>query len=318
MEPEKKPEIVVEKVEEVVEKVITTEEKVEEVIPTVKPADESSLKEAPKAEVKVEEVTPIEPKEEVKVEVTPKEKEEINADIEFEKTFEKEAEYDITISKIVNFVKVAHSLEIAKEHKTLSKEERKSLSDSYFAVVITTTNRKTGKERKIRMFPIVDEAHVKYALKQLATKEMRENLTKLGANLNDIRRKVIKRARKLNLTKLAESLKEEKAKVEKIKAGVNKTVKQLIEANKQVELYKANAKEIISRRSELDKFDTDLTDEDILIDEKYEKAKLQKENALLKASETKEDEIVSSIKKDNDYYSKKRSEINKLAFPENK
>jgi hypothetical protein len=199
--------------------------------------------------------------------------------------------------------------------RTLSKEERKSLPDSMFAVVIKAINRKTGKERKIRIYPMVDEAHVKYALKQLATKEIRQNLTKLGANFNDIRRKVIKRARKLNLKALAESLKEEKAKVEKIKAGVNKTVKKLIEARKEKELYKESAKEIISRRKELVNFDTDLTDEDILIDEKFEKAKLEKENALLKASETKEDNIVSSNVKTEDSYTKMREEINRRAFP---
>ena len=102
------------------------------------------------------------------------------------------------------------------------------------------------------------------------------------------------------------------AKVEILKTSVRKTVKQLIEARKQVKLYKTNAKEINKRRTELG--ETKLTDEELLNDDKFALAKAEKENVLLKASANKGDEIVASgVERDDEWFAGKRKEIDKHA-----
>jgi len=103
---------------------------------------------------------------------------------------------------------------------------------------------------------------------------------------------------------------------DRLTKGINKLAKQVIDLRKQVELYESSAKEIVSRRNELDEFGKDLSDEDILNDDKFAKAKLEKENTLLKASkDSDENEIVGAKKHDDDYYAKKRAKINEKAFP---
>ena len=103
---------------------------------------------------------------------------------------------------------------------------------------------------------------------------------------------------------------------DRLTKGIHKLAKQIIDLRKQVELYESSAKELVSRRNELGEFGDDLTDEDILNDDKFAKAKLEKENILLTASkESDENEIVGAKKHDDSWYAKKRAEINKHAFP---
>lgn len=109
------------------------------------------------------------------------------------------------------------------------------------------------------------------------------------------------------------SLSTAKAEKEEIlKNGINKVAKQLIEAKKQVETYKANAQEILKRRTELDGYE--ISDEDIMNDDKFEKAKLTMENAKLKAEKDDANEIVGVKAKDDEYYERKRKEIHTSAF----
>jgi len=62
------------------------------------------------------------------------------------------------------------------------------------------------------------------------------------------------------------------------------TAKIKADADKKIEFYKTNAVELVKRREALDKFGEDLSDEKIMDEDSYAKAKLEKENALLKAS----------------------------------
>ncbi len=102
-------------------------------------------------------------------------------------------------------------------------------------------------------------------------------------------------------------------KEQKYAKGIRKLASEIKSLNKQLELYKANAKEIIKRREELGA-EIELTDEDILNDDKFGKAKAEKENLLLKAQLETSSETVGTKLKGDDYYAKKRKEINKEAF----
>ena len=104
----------------------------------------------------------------------------------------------------------------------------------------------------------------------------------------------------------------ETAKEDTFKAGIKKMVKLYLAEKAKVKLYKDNAKTIIERRAELG--ETELTDTDILNDDKFGKAKAEKENLILKAGKEKTDELVGSKKKDDGYYSKKRKAIDNYAF----
>ena len=95
--------------------------------------------------------------------------------------------------------------------------------------------------------------------------------------------------------------------------GIRKLASEIKSLKKQLELYKANAKEIIKRREELGA-DIELTDEDILNDDKFGKAKAEKENLLLKARLETSSETVGTKLKGDDYYAKKRKAIDKEAF----
>lgn len=83
---------------------------------------------------------------------------------------------------------------------TLSYQERAKLSDEKFAVVVTSKHKKTGKPRKIRMFPIHDQAHVHNASARLPFAA--ESLKKLGISQETVKNKILKIARELKMDEL--------------------------------------------------------------------------------------------------------------------
>ena len=121
---------------------------------------------------------------------------------------------------------------------------------------------------------------------------------------------------------------EKKEKENTLKTAIKKVASQLIkaraeikkinkEADEKIELYKSEAKEILKRREELgEKFVGDLSDKDILDDDKFKTASLEKEVTLLKASKEESDEIIGD-KTDEDEASediKLAKEIDAKAF----
>ncbi len=102
-------------------------------------------------------------------------------------------------------------------------------------------------------------------------------------------------------------------KEQKYAKGIRKLASEIKSLKKKLGLYKANAKEIITRREELGA-DVELTDEDILNDDKFGKAKAEKENLRLKAQLETSSETVGTKVKGEEYYAKKRKEIEKEAF----
>lgn len=79
----------------------------------------------------------------------------------------------------------------------LNTKDRNALSDDDFAVVV----KKNGK--KIRKFPIHDEAHVRAALRLLP--RAKETLSKLGVNITTVKRKILARAKKLGMKELLDT-----------------------------------------------------------------------------------------------------------------
>jgi len=92
--------------------------------------------------------------------------------------------------------------------------------------------------------------------------------------------------------------------------------KELEEAVKQTEMYKANAQKILERKESLGIFAKDMTDEQILDDKDYEIAalkKVQSETIVPKVAKETVGDNLSTASKD-DHYRKIREQINKVAF----
>lgn len=254
----------------------------------------------------------------------------------------------------------AEDFETAENAKKMTYEEKQGLSDDDFAVVVKVENKKTGEIRKIRKYPINDEAHVRNALQRLGQQPAQDTLKSLGVSIEEVKKKILSRAKKLGMadllkryesaeelavivpssqvstesvlpassitpivaTELAVSVppivsptvveivpvesstsftvstiespiiivnaeiellkanqiseKENLTKaMEKIAEELVIAKKEIVEANQKVDFYKANAKDIIVRRGELGKISSELSDEDILNDDKFELAKLK-------------------------------------------
>ena len=86
--------------------------------------------------------------------------------------------------------------------KKISYQERKSLSDKDFAVIIRVKNKKTGKIRKVRMFVINDEAHVRNALARLNQPKVKETLKRYKVSVDKALRNILKKAKSLNMISL--------------------------------------------------------------------------------------------------------------------
>jgi len=208
-------------------------------------------------------------------------------------------------------VKEAEKVVLEKiEGKKISYQERKALKDSDFAYVKEVKNEKTGGTRKVRRFPIQDEAHIRNTLEKLSqAKELspEEKAT--------IRKKVLRKAKSLDLKALLEKHKDEATfsfdevmaieealytRIRKVETElkeksdgntstteeITKVKEELKTAKKQLETLKyseediKNAvkealerdKKIKERRAEI-KADETVKDEDLLDDAKYESLK---------------------------------------------
>jgi hypothetical protein len=130
------------------------------------------------------------------------------------------------------------------EGKKLTYEQKQNIADEDFAVVITVKNKVTGEPRKIRKYPIQDEAHVRNALARLGQEAPKAELKKLGISVDSVIQKVLARARKLGMTELIERHKMEKAEVRKLlrKACLKIKEQKKITKTKEEELEKATLK----------------------------------------------------------------------------
>jgi len=88
------------------------------------------------------------------------------------------------------------------EGKVLTTKDRNALTDDMFAIVKNIKNKKTGNVRKIRLFPIHDESHVRNALARLEQEAVAKTLKQLGVNKDNVLRKILKRAKEMNMDEL--------------------------------------------------------------------------------------------------------------------
>jgi len=96
----------------------------------------------------------------------------------------------------------------------------------------------------------------------------------------------------------------------KIKDMKAENCKKLNKASEEVEFYKANSVAISERRLELGSYAKDLSDREIVDDNKFTDAKLVKANKEIEETA----EIAGTKGKDADYYTNKRKEIDDKAF----
>jgi len=173
-----------------------------------------------------------------------------------------------------------------KDDEKITYEERKKISDKMFAVIKIVKNMRTGESRKIRMFPIHDPAHVRNALARLEQSAVDNTLKKLGVSIDIVKRKILKRAKELNMSDLLkryeESTVEEQAKLFK------ETVEENAELKTQVESKTAEVEEAKVATEEAGK----------QIEEKdAEIAKLTEEkDEVTKRADTAEEEIATRDK----------------------
>ena len=251
------------------------------------------------------------------------------------------------------------------EGKELTYEERKDLPDKMFAIVKSIENKETGKLRKIRIFPIHTPDYVTNAMVKSSQDKVKTILGKLGISIDNVKKKILKRAKELNMKTLNERYIEsdvdaqaklfkevagklseaeekisgleatisesEKAKVEretadaKAKEDFDKVSKEAADAKAEIARRDEEIKkvEIAKRKEELGDAAKDISDEDILNEDKYRIAKLTKENAELKKTPVKTDDTKPDLSKgsrdkeieDNKEVFEKAKKVNESVFP---
>jgi len=137
--------------------------------------------------------------------------------------------------------------------KKLTYKERKNINDDMFAVIVEKSGRKT------RMFPMHDVSHVRNALARLP--QATETLKKLDVSVETVKRKILKRAKELNMTDILkrhekggynveELLKKyNKATIEELSSFVDETLASLTAKEQEVASLKSE-KETISKQIE--------------------------------------------------------------------
>ncbi len=163
---------------------------------------------------------------------------------------------------------------------------------------------KSSKEKEDNIEEEPKEKYYKTKTLRKAAKEIKELKKLFKSSLND-------QSQYINGIKKTASL------VISLRKDLKK-IKQ--EAEDKVSFYKENAKKIITRQEELGEHAKCLSDKDIVNDDVYEKAKLRKENDLLRSQkEGISDDTVGDkvIEKTDEYYAEQRKKINKSAFGEN-
>jgi hypothetical protein len=214
------------------------------------------------------------------------------------------------------------TLEVA---KVMTTDQRNALQDSDFAVVKTVKNKKTGEPRKIRMYPMNDEAHVRNALARINQDAGKKGLEALGISVEETKTKIEAKAKEMGI-EVAEvkptakkplsqeemdqmemdlcKTKEKNKKLKNLFKAACKKAKCLKKAEKlekasedkiatvqtenetlkeKILLLETSAVKVLERKNALGDFGKDLSDKDILDDDKFEVAKVKKENAELKS-----------------------------------
>ena len=257
------------------------------------------VKVEPKKEVKIEEK-----KVEVKVEVPKK----IETKVEDKKEEDKETPKAEKTPKTTEKVEEPKAKE-KPEAKTKTKEDKVEIKKEK-KVEVKKEKAMDKKEVKVEVkkVPKAEEPKVKKETKvepKIDKKKVEATKKETPKEKSDLVRRAVGR------------ILDTKKALRKAKAERDEFEKQVKDLTKQVELYESSAKDIIKRREELGDYAKDMSDEDILNDDKFGKVKAEKENTILRAkNESDNDEIVGSKvkEKSDEWYKNKREAIDKVAF----
>jgi hypothetical protein len=202
-----------------------------------------------------------------------------------------ETPLEINEDEITSFENEYEDGEI-EEAKKLTYEEKKNLSDDDFAVVVTVKNKVTGEPRKIRMFVIKDEAHVRNALARLP--QASETLKKLGISQEEVLKKILKRAKELNMTELLKRYeKADETSAEEAKEKLCPECKQpMKDEEKDEELCAVCKKKKYEMHKSSEETQAEINPEETKTEEKSEVAETKSEE--IQAKETKEEIIVEN------------------------
>lgn len=191
------------------------------------------------------------------------------------------------------------------ESKKLPYGKRQELPDSDFAVVV-----KKG-DKKVRMYPIHDESHVRNALARLGQAGPRATLKSLGVSVESVKRKVLNRAKKLGMTDLVERHKETSSLEEEAILNLSAKVDEL---NKVIDTQKV---ELDTTKAELEKSKKD--SEVVIVTKAEELGKKDQEIATLKEELNKPHLTVGSIIVATDEEIKKtQAKVDEMAFGKKK
>lgn len=169
--------------------------------------------------------------------------------------------------------------------------------DTDYVISLTPKTYEIPREEARKIVKIEKDASAKSEVIQSKTEEV-NNMDELKKQLEEAMAKITTLTSEVETVKtegatLKKSLEEANAKVAELTAKLEKAETEKSEA---VELAKKNATLIANRRSELGEYAKDISDEDLLDDRNYKIAKLEKENASLKAATTTTE--VAAVKKE--------------------
>ncbi len=201
--------------------------------------------------------------------------------------------------------KTTEKVKITKEAKDETSTEEPVAKETKTAKEETIEDKTTTEEPKETAIPVIDEKIIKDI--EEASSETPVAIEESKIPVEEI--KIVKSTKILRkaVTKIKElkkELNEIKEKKETLISAVKKTTSQVISlkeeitkikenSEKKISLYKENAQLIVSRKDELgEEYSKELSDEDILNEDKFERAKLEKENDMLRGSKDNDTLVV--------------------------
>jgi len=116
----------------------------------------------------------------------------------------------------------------------LTVSDRTKLSDNDFAVIKKIKSIKSGKRRKVRMFPINDPTHVRIALAHLEEDNVKDTFKQLGISYDKAKQRILTKAKELKMDELLK--KYEQATVEEQTALFEEVLKEVASLKAQIQV----------------------------------------------------------------------------------
>jgi hypothetical protein len=117
---------------------------------------------------------------------------------------EKFQEFDGNFDELEAFVQkeIDYENTSVPEMAQLTVSDRTKLSDTDFAVIKKVKNVKCGKRRKVRMFPLSDQTHVRIALARLEEENVKDTFKQLGISYDKTKQRILNKAKEFKMDEL--------------------------------------------------------------------------------------------------------------------